>query len=60
MSMDLSVKCPHCDADVGKLCTFDCEVNGSYMNELKTALANVDMSFDNICVDGVDKKKRVA
>ncbi len=45
MSMNLKVKCHHCQSKIGELCKPSCEVNGKYIEHLKTLLNILDIEM---------------
>jgi hypothetical protein len=48
MSMDLTVKCPHCGAGKGKLCKPTCGVNGSKVEKAINSLHALGLELDNV------------
>lgn len=50
MSMDLRRECHHCGAEVGEICKETCSVNGEEVKALIKALADLDLSLDEICI----------
>lgn len=43
MSMDLSVKCSHCGADIGEICKESCSVNGEKIKKVNMLLKELGL-----------------
>jgi len=56
MSMDLTVKCPHCDAGKGEMCEDRCSANGNYIKKLNTVLHSLNLKREKFKLVSSRKK----